>query len=243
MEPTQDEWAQARELLNKSARPALLGQIGGARPEDKADRFRSWWGGNFLASPNEAVPVCAKSGRAMHPVLQVRVDETANVTQALNNVALLNLWLDLETREWWNAENGVGFCIRSYSSFAELNPVGPGYREHPTFPVFPVTWRAVAADLPAWEDFAGKVSDAVARSPESEWFFCHPARDQLQAMQKDRPIKIGGCPQWIQGSQWPQDSEFVLQLDSTAKGALNFAGGSAYIFMKGGRWLMKGDTY
>ncbi|MBL4811202.1 MAG: hypothetical protein JKX69_02325 [Rhodobacteraceae bacterium] len=60
--------------LEERARMAVLGDIGGVRPE-KDNRAKSWWDGDFLGAEREDLPVCVRSSRLMHPVLQIRVDE------------------------------------------------------------------------------------------------------------------------------------------------------------------------
>ena len=66
--PTEAEWETARRALAASMRRASIAELGGFRPLDMA--VSSWWGGNFVGAPGEAVPVCVQTGRIMHPVLQ-----------------------------------------------------------------------------------------------------------------------------------------------------------------------------
>lgn len=237
-----EELAEARRLLEESAKPAMLGELGGFRPPDTNNRLTSWWGGNFVGLPGEAVPICEISGRVMHPILQTRFDEFPNAKPSPEGIALLSLWMDLKSGPLWNANNGQGFCVRAYESLAGLTPIGLGYREYPGFPVFPIRWHAVEVDLPDWSDFAFRIPDRIAQSHLDDWFFSHPATVTRSEAQKDKPIKFGGYPQWWQDSSWPDGAEFVFQLDSTSRGRIGWAGGSAYFFRKDQDWSIRIDT-
>ncbi len=85
--------AAAVRRLHEMAKPASLGQIGGRKP-NKENRAASWWGGNFLGAKDEDVPVCNQTGRPMHPVLQIRVDELSEIPQAFQGLALVNIWMN-----------------------------------------------------------------------------------------------------------------------------------------------------
>lgn len=241
-EPTEQEWEQARALLDEAARPACFGKLGGIRPEDPGNRHSSWWGGNFLAHAGEGVPVCEVSGRSMLPIVQVRVDELPVIPALFNDIALLTLWFDPETELIWESCSGQGFTIRTYPSLDGLAPVGPGYKEHPTLPTFPIVWHLLEQDLPDWESISFDIPDAVARHSDSDWFFEHPAQSARSKLQPDMPVKIGGHPQWWQSPQHVEGGEFALFLDSTARGSFGFpAGGSANFFRTADNWEMRVD--
>jgi hypothetical protein len=99
-EPTSREMQSALKRLEELAAPALLGEIGWSKPE-KGNRAKSWWGGNFLGEKDEVVPVCEQSGRIMHPVLQIRVDELPEVPPFFEGLALINIWMDLKSSTFW----------------------------------------------------------------------------------------------------------------------------------------------
>lgn len=243
---TAGEMQQAKETLDKSAKLASFGELGGFRPKDKNDRLTSWWGGNFLGLENEPIPICEASGKTMSPVFQVRIDELPFVPNALKNVALLTLWFDMETEHIWETQSGVGFVIRTYESLDGLVPIGQGYREHPTFPTFPIKWHGFEKDLPDWESFTEEIPHAVCASDESEWFFDHIGVQERANLQNDKPIKIGGYSQWWQSPQRVKDGEFIFFLDSTGRGSFGFpAGGNANFFKveneSGETWEMRVD--
>lgn len=243
VEPTQQEMQTALVRLDELARPAVFGEIGGAKPTTN-DRATSWWGGNFLGAEGEDAPVCTVSGRSMHPVLQIRVDELPDVPSVFEGLALVNIWMDLHASTFWGAENGNGFVVRSYDDLRHLVPVGYGYRESAELPTFPVFWREVALEQPSWEDMAGEVPWNVATSMKSDWFFGSKYAAEVEQLRQTYPIKLGGWPAWIQGSQWPKDAEYFFQVDATEKGRL-FLGdaGSFYIFRTAGGWEVRGDCY
>lgn len=244
VEPTTSQMAAALLRLDRLAALAVFGQIGGVRPR-KDDRATCWWGGNFLGAEGEAVPVCARSGRAMHPVLQLRVDELPEIPPALRGIALLTLWMDLKASGPWGQRNGDGFCVRTYPALAPLRPLGPGFRESQDLPTFPVLWRETALEQPGWEDMAAEIPAPIARASAEEWFFhSRHASDRYHAVRAACPIKLGGWPQWIQGSQWPEGAEHVLQVESSEKGRL-FLGdaGSVYVFKGRDGWALRHDCY
>ncbi len=125
--PTPQEMQTALSRLDELATRAILGEIGGDRPE-RDNRATSWWGGNFLGAEDEEVPVCKRSGRSMHPVLQIRMDELPETPSGFEGLALLNIWMDLQSDTFWGARNGDGFLIRTYKDLKDLVPLGVGFR-------------------------------------------------------------------------------------------------------------------
>ncbi|ACM25288.1 DUF1963 domain-containing protein [Agrobacterium rhizogenes] len=241
--PTDLEMQSALHTLQQMVRLAVFGEIGGEKPQ-KDNRAASWWGGNFLGKEGEVVPVCEKSGRLMHPLVQIRVDELPEIPPALSKLALLTIWMDLEDIPLDDAENGKGFAVRTYPSTAGLVPIGPGYRESADLPTFPVLWRATALEQPSWDDIAFKIPDGVARSNQSEWFFESQYATETNKYQRTCPVKLGGWPTWIQGENWPEDAEFYLQIDSTDKGRFYVGdSGSIYLFQTPSGWVIRSDFY
>lgn len=244
VDPTPQEMRDAVNRLDELATTAILGEIGGSKPQ-KENRAASWWGGNFLGMPNEDVPVCNKSGQAMHPVLQIRVDELPVIPPAFEGLALINVWMDLQSSTFWGAENGNGFLVRTYSDVGNLVPLGVGYRESSQLPIFPILWRETISEQPSWEDMVDEVPTNVARASADDWFFKSKySSDRYYELRGKYPIKVGGWPTWIQGADWPKDALFFFQVDSTDKGKM-FLGdaGSFYIFKTLDSWVIKGDCY
>lgn len=243
-DPTPEEIQAAVNRLDELATTAILGEIGGSKPQTES-RASSWWGGNFLAAPDEDIPRCTQSGRAMHPVVQIRVDELPYIPPALEGLALLNLWMDLQSSTFWGAENGNGFLVRTYTDIDTLVPLGGGYRESSDLPTLPLFWRETIAEQPGWEDMAGEVPGNAARPSVADWFFkSRYLSDRYHELRRRYPVKIGGWPTWIQGANWPKDARFVFQVDSTEKGK-KFLGdaGSFYIFKTSDTWEIRGDCY
>lgn len=242
--PTPEETQTALRRLDELATRAILGEIGGGRP-DKNNRATSWWGGNFLGAENEDAPVCDRSGRSMHPVLQIRVDELPEVPSGFEGLALLNIWMDLQSDTFWGARNGNGFLVRTYKDLKDLVPLGVGFRESTELPSFPIFWRETILEQPGWEDMSAQVPTKVARAPADDWFFkSRYLSDRYYELRSKYPVKIGGWPTWIQGSDWPKDAKFFFQVDSTDKGKLYLGdAGSFYIFQTGDGWEIRGDCY
>ncbi|WP_312531713.1 DUF1963 domain-containing protein [Paracoccus sp. (in: a-proteobacteria)] len=244
VELTQQEIQRALDRLDELARTAILGEIGGSKPQQE-NRATSWWGGNFLGAQDEDVPICNRSGKKMHPVLQIRIDELPETPPAFEGLALVNIWMDLQSSTFWGAENGHGFLVRTYSDIANLIPLGVGYRESSDLPTFPVLWRETIAEQPSWEDMADEVPTNVAQASADDWFFKSKyLSDRYHELRSKYPVKIGGWPTWIQGSDWPKDAQFFFQLDSTDKGKMFLGdGGSLYIFKTSNSWIIRGDCY
>lgn len=241
--PTDFEMQAALHTLQQMVRPAVFGEIGGEKPQ-KHNRASSWWGGNFLGRQDEVVPVCQRSGRLMHPLVQIRVDELPEALPTLSNLALLNIWVDLEDVPLDDMENGKGFVVRTYSAISDLVPIGPGYRESQKFPIFPLLWRSTALEQPSWDDIAFKIPSSVARSNDSKWFFESQYVIETDKYRGACPVKLGGWPTWIQGENWPDKAELCLQIDSTDKGRFYVGdSGSFYLFRVPGGWAIRSDFY
>ena len=242
--PTPQEMQTALSRLDELATSAILGEIGGGRP-DKDNRATSWWGGNFLGAEDEDVPICNRSGRSMHPVLQIRVDELPEIPPSFEGLALLNIWMDLQSNTFGGAQNGDGFLLRTYENLKGLVPLGVGFRESTELPSFPVFWREIIFEQPGWEDMSLELPTNVARAPANDWFFQSKyLSDRYYELRSKYPVKVGGWPTWIQGSDWPKDAQFVLQVDSTDKGKLYLGdAGSFYIFQTSKGWETRGDCY
>ena len=239
----ESELPRAQEILERHLRTAVFGQIGGLRP-DKTNRATSTWGGNFLAAPEETVPTATDTSALLQPVLQIRTDELPTCPPALNDIALLTFWLDLHRRVPLGAENGMGFVVRTYGTLDDLIPIGPGYGDANELPMFPVTWPVSEPEQPGWEDIAFSLPTTVATAAESDWFFANPVATRSAELDASFDIKVGGWPQWRQGSQWPDGTEFVLQLNTSAKGRVDFGpAGGAYLFRGPQGWILRTDCY
>ena len=240
--PTPAEWDEARQTLEAHRRQASYAALGGFRPPDPASGVTCWWGGNLLARPDEPAPVCSATGNPLAPVLQLHLSDLPHVPECLKNLALLTLWLDLKEFEWDQKVNGAGFLIRTYSSLEGLAPASVHVDQAQTLPVFPIAWseNQSGGEVPSWEDFADNVPQRVAWSSDSGWFFDNAGtEDNYKAA-----VKVGGWPQWIQGSQWPDGTDFTFQINSTEKGKLGFGdAGSVYVFRDGDNWQLRGDWH
>jgi uncharacterized protein (DUF1330 family) len=228
--PTEAEWEAALEAVAASMRPASVAQIGGFRPRDAA--VSSWWGGNFVGLPDETIPVCARTGRTMQPVLQIRLDELPCRPPELADLALVNIWFDLESRGVWAARNGTQFCLRSYTSLDGLVPLGPSRRgRDSTLPVLPISWHP-SADGPDSRDFDTAVPASVASWPDKSWFYDNNS--------PNFGTKVGGWPTWAQSSLGAEG--FVLQIASEYKGNLSWGDlGQVRFFLDESGWRINWD--
>jgi hypothetical protein len=244
--PNPIEAREADAILRSTLRPAVFGELGGVRP-DPSNRHTSWWGGCALGLPDQEIPT-GRSGKPMHPLLQVRTDELETTISGLENEALLTLWLDLEGN-LFEAVEGIDFAVFTASSVEGLVPIGLGYRETENIPTFPVKWRSPVYQQPSWEDFASSVPNRVAWTDTSDWFYENPISKSVYDLQSVCPVKIGGWPTWIQGSQWKSAADkedFILQIDANEKGSMAIGdSGSLYLFRakQSGEWCLCCDFY
>ncbi|MEL7259255.1 MAG: DUF1963 domain-containing protein [Pseudomonadota bacterium] len=244
--PSPMEARKADIALQCALRPAVFGELGGFRPEE-TNRHTSWWGGCFLGAPGESIPI-GRSGKPMHPLLQVRTDEIDILVPGIENYALLTLWIDLDGN-LFEPVAGMDFSVFTHQTLEDLVPLGVGYRESEILPTFPICWQKAVDQQPSWQDFAFKVPSRVAWSDTSEWFGNNPIVRRDYELKSSCPVKLGGWPTWIQGSQWEtteDDEDFVLQVDTTPKGRVGFGdSGSIYLFRqkRSGNWLLRCDFF
>ncbi|MBA4492517.1 hypothetical protein [Paracoccus sp. S1E-3] len=230
-EPTEQEWAEARKLLAASDRPITTFRLGGQRPADT--RLASWWGGNFVAPVPEDAP-------GMLPLFQICVADLPPAQRGAFRAEYLLFWIAPEPDKGALIE-GRDFIIRELAAPETIPPTdGQSSDEGRAFALFQMHPESGTTQRPAWEDFAHRVPDAVAWSHENDWFFDHPN----DPGDEDRPLLIGGWPQWIQGAQTPEGSDFVLQISSTGKGMFMYGdGGNLYLWRRPGGWELLGDFY
>lgn len=237
--PAMPDWQELAKQYAGDLRPAAFATLGGFRPDDKHDRRRSWWGGNFLARAGEGIPVCRVSGRDMHPILQIRPDELTHPPGPLQGAALATFWLDLQSREWAGASDGTGFAVRTYETFDGLEPIGPGYREGGVLPTFPIVWQEIPDDQPDRENGGIDPNEMIERGA-ADW----PYGPKKYCADFDAAVRVGGWPDWCQGTGWPEGAEFAFQIDSSAKGALGFGySGSLYIFRTSEGWRILAQSF
>ncbi len=230
-DPAPEEWAQAKALLAASEREICAMRLGGQRPSDS--RAASWWGGNFIAPPPEGAV-------AMWPLIQIRVADLPVAFQTRFRADYLLFWLAPDF-DMLDPVEGRDFIIRELPAPERTAPADRASpddgRALKLFQMFPETGTS---QRPSWEDFALELPDAVARADDSDWFFDHPNGGG----DDDRPVLIGGWPQWIQGSQTPDGGSFLLQISSSFKGKLGLGdSGNLYLFRMTAGWVLRTDCY
>ena len=151
----------------------------------------------------------------------------------LAGVALITIWFDLQSDNWWDANNGSVFCLRTYPSLDGLVPLGPSqHAKGGTLPILPVRWRIAEADGPSWDDIGFPRN--VAAWPDASWFF-HNNHANFQT-------KVGGWPAWAQSGQGADG--FMLQIDSEQRGHIMWGdSGHTFFFLENGQWRIRGDCY
>ncbi|MFD1880138.1 hypothetical protein [Paracoccus pacificus] len=204
-------------------------RLGGQRPADT--RLASWWGGNFIA------PAPADAPR-MRPLFQIRVADLPVTQRGAFRADYLLFWIGLEP-DLGEFMEGRDFIIRELSA-PENAPaaIGRNSNDGDAFTLFQLHAETGTTQRPDWDDFAHCVPNAVAWSGDADWFFDHPN----DPGDDDRPLLVGGWPQWIQSSQNTDGAEFVLQVGSTMKGRFVYGGGgNLYLFRRPDGWELLSD--
>lgn len=223
--PSAEARKAARETLALSARSASVFRVGGARPP--ASRAASWWGGNFVAEP---------PGPGLVPLVQLRATDLPKLHRNLIGADYLLVWLDPDIM----GAEALAIETHAAPDPASLLPPERACRMAGALATLPLLPGQSGIQLPSWEDFAGKLPRAVAEATDDSWFFDAP---QI-APEDEEPVIIGGWPQWIQGTQWPDGGSFVMEIRSTGKGRLSIGdGGSFYVFRVGEDFVVRTDFY
>lgn len=240
--PSEADFQTAQDCLDRMVKPAIFGTLGGGAAP--AGRIASMWGGDFFGDVGETVPVSSGTGRAMRPLVQIRMDELSEVPACFSGLALLTLWVDVKAVFADDDGAGTGFVIRTYATLDDLVPIGPVTPGSKTLPVLPITWRALVLEQPHWDDIVSQIPASIAESDEEAWFFDSRYAAVTEPLCETCPVKLGGWPNWIQNSVWPADGEFYFQVDATDKGKFSLGdGGSMYLFRTPRGWVSRADCY
>jgi hypothetical protein len=205
--------------LASFARPASRLVVGGFRPP--ADPRASWFGRVRLARPGEAWPEGPDG--PMIPLCQLNLAEAPFRPPALEDVALVTIFM-AGLEEWPDgAPNGEGWRLRAYPSLEGLVEVAaPAGLEGPK--PFPVRYERIVDypchdDLPAGADFTDEDHDR------------HPNQSGS---------KLGGWPSliqseifWAPGNEHPASPAYVFQIDSEEKAGWAWGDAGAGYFGRG----------
>ena len=223
---------QAFAAIDKHLRKASIAQIGGFRPPD--DPLTSWFGGHFLALPEESWPT--NEHGAMLPLLQVRTDELPYVPPQFAGIRFLTVFIDSKELPIDVATNGDHWLIRTYDTLDGLVPMETP--EGSWLRPFPIKWSLVEDEGPQWQDAWGiHPLDAFNELEDCiELFYDRYHRHLF--------TKIGGWPSYIQGGLYDPD-RFVFQISSEEKPRWMWGdNGNAYFYLdENNEWLMLWDCY
>lgn len=220
------EWQAARAAVLAQARAAMVFRVGGARPPDS--RAASWWGGNFIAEPPRP---------GLVPLVQLRAADLPPDSAALVGADYLLVWLDP------GAVGDEALEIETHAAPdpTSLPPTERACRMAGALATLPLLPERAGPQLPHWEDLdQSQVPAAMRGARDTSWLF-----DAPQIVPEDEePVTVGGWPQWIQGSGWPEAGEFVMEIRSSEKGRLNVGdAGSFYLFRGPQGWRVLFDCF
>jgi hypothetical protein len=214
-------------IRSRLGRAASIATVGGFRPPD--DPFVSWLGQVRAIGRDQAWPEV--DGAPMAGVFQVRTSELPFVPDALDDLALMTLFLRVEDGCPAPPEDvdDPGWLVRCYESVDDL--VGVDGTIAPAITPFPLRWTRLDADLPAFDDAAQVLGDDELEVVEDE-AFGSPADG----------LKVGGWPALIQSELSWDDAAFVLQVDSDEKTGLVWGDGGVLYLGRGAtdraRWII-----
>ncbi len=223
------EAKETLDLLRQKLRKASVAQVGGFRPSD--DPTTSWFG-RGVCKPDEGLPVY--KSEPLFPLLQIRVSDLPYTPPALEEVALLVLFLQRDDYPFDNP-HGEGWLIREYSSTDGLGPL-PEVDSSPVRP-FPIRWNFVSDDAPGWEDAWDIVDLTDVNNDEraSEAFYME--------FNRYHQTKVGGYPREVQHGVGIE--EFIFQVGSEEKAQWMWADNGIGYFFKdsSGEWRWSCQFY
>jgi hypothetical protein len=141
-----DQISNAFDELDGHLPKASIARIDGFRPPD--DPLSSWFGGNAVALTDEEIPIYLNS--PMIPLLQVNCSELPFIPPALQNVALLVLFIN-STEIPFEKPYGDGWRIREYPWLEGLAPI-KNIQKQDYLKAFPIKWGLSETEGPDWVD-------------------------------------------------------------------------------------------
>ena len=218
--------------IDQHLRKASIAQIGGFRPPD--DPVTSWFGGHFLAMPDESWP--ANEHGPMVALLQVRTDELPHRPAQLNGIALFTIFIDSEELPVDAATNGDLWMIRTYNTLEGLVPVARS--EDSWVRPFPIKWSLADDEGPQWDDAWGLHDLSAFNGLDDSIDLLYDRYHQHSF------TKVGGWPSYIQSGMYEPD-RFVFQIGSEEKPHWMWGdNGNGYFYLDDNdEWLMLWDCY
>ena len=202
-------------------RPAIVLEIGGFRPSEELRA--SWFGRVNLAEPGEVWPTC--DGKPLLALCQVDLTELPFRPPRLDDVAFMTAFIGPDHLPSHDA-NGSKWCLRTYSSTANLIPLAQPLKHSPIKP-FPMRPQIVENDFPCLDDINVELDAEVEDS-----YYDH--------FENVGGFKLGGWPTLIQSEiYWAPNNqhlaapEYVFQIDSTDKAHWSWGDGGVGYFGRG----------
>ena len=201
-------------LVAPYRRRAIALDLAEAAPNTPA--ASSWHGRVCLAAPGEDWP--RHEGRPMSPVCQINLTTLPFVPEVVADLALITLFIDPEA-ELYDEPNGRGWCLCAYRSLDGLVPLADPRHEE-DFVVGLLAATVIEGDLPHDEDLPVELPDDMLDR-------------YIDLGETTMLLKLGGWPQWVQGSLFVEEPEPItraLALEVAAHSDGWYMGdGSAYI--------------
>ena len=218
--------------LDRHLRKASIAQVGGFRPPD--DPLTSWFGGHFLALPDESWP--ENDHGPMLPLIQVRTDELPYKPNFLSDIAFFTVFIDCKELPVDAATNGDHWIIRTYKTLDGLTPITPPVESW--LRPFPIKWSLTEDEGPQWDDAWG-LHDLRPFNGLNDCINLFYDRYHQHSF-----TKIGGWPSYIQSGMYDPD-RFVLQIGSEEKPRWMWGdNGNGYFYIdEKDEWILLWDCY
>lgn len=207
------------ETAARLRRPAIVLDVGGARPSD--DPYASWFGHVGFGEQDEEWP--SSNGRPMLPLCQLNLTLLPFRPPGLDDLAAIAVFIDSEVLPD-GTPNGSGWLLRAYrnlDSLVQLDDIGG-------WPIkrLPLFARLVD-DYPCLEDVPTPLLQDLADS-------------YYDSFENASGLKLGGWPsliqsevEWAPSNQHPAAPEYVFQIDSSEKAGWAWGDGGVGYFGRG----------
>lgn len=228
------------EIRNKLQRRALILEPA-IREKDVVDPAWSWFGKVNLCLPSETWP--EHDDAPLSPLMQINLSKFPFRPKHLQDVELISVFINESDLPSSDEPNGVGWCLRAYSSVSDLVALVEPDSLESELQAFPLQPAIVDVDYPCHEDVEIDLPDEL----DDNYV------DHFKTVEGH---KLGGWPYLIQSeiywAPWnkhPAKPEYVFQIDSCQKGQWQWGDGGIGYFGRGtaagfeNTWTMSWQCY
>lgn len=228
-------------VKSRLRKKAVVFDTGGIKPTNQIGE--SWIGKVCWQRPGEGQPMC-KNGTPMIPIATIFVEDSEYVPKALQNIKMINIFMDFDF--WYNlgAEDYKDFfVINTYDNLENLVPCSYTSDE---ILAFPLVAKHIDNEFPHWEDIEEESDELFEMILELEKNY---GIDYFENIYEENNVKhkIGGYPSSIQGGVgYDEGYEYVMQISSDEKADMNIVEDGNFYFGYNPitkKWSVRCDFY